>query len=145
MRLRKRLIVAVCAGAILIVVFLGFRRLTGQRIVERATAPDGAEFCVPQRPSREGCTTSIYYRKPGRPWGWFSYDHQDARWGGGELKVDRQTGQIELYRGSRIVATFEWESERFRLLRSDFPHREFIGAQKWMPEGWSIPRSMFER
>jgi hypothetical protein len=45
---------------------------------------------------------------------------------------------MSVYRDGRVTVTFDWASERFRLLRTDFPQREITGAQQLMPVGWSI-------
>jgi hypothetical protein len=83
-------------------------------------------------------TTSCYYRKPGRRWGWFYYDHEDWYWGHGRTEVDTVAKRISVFRGGHVTVTFDWEPERFRLLRTDFPQREFTAPQKLMPVGWSI-------
>jgi hypothetical protein len=133
----------IAAGIALFLVVTGvffIRHINGPRVVARAVAPDGTEFCVVQTCNWNGepFTTSCYYRKPGGNWGWFYYDHEDWYWGRGRTEVDPVAKRIAIYRDGRVTVTFDWESERFRLLRTDFPQREFIGAQEWMPAGWSI-------
>lgn len=101
------------------------------RIVARAVTPDGVELRVIQGCNwdPEGFYTSVYYRKPGSPWGWFYYDHQDIYWGSGRAEVNPQAKRITIYRAGRVTATFDWETERFVLLRQDCAPRESIGAQ----------------
>lgn len=135
----------IAAGsAILLVVAaaLFIWHINGPRVVARAVAPDGTEFCVVQTCNwdLEFFTTSCYYRKPGGQWGWFYYDHQDWYWRRGRAEVDAVAKRVSIYRDGRVTVTFDWESERFRLLRPDFPQREFTGAQEWMPAGWNIAR-----
>jgi hypothetical protein len=140
MRTRTK-IIATSIGVVLVIVAILFvRHIDGPRILARAVAPDGTEFCVVQTCNwdLEFFTTSCYYRKPGGQWGWFYYDHQDWYWGRGRAEVDTAAKRISVYRGGRATVTFDWESERFRLLRTDFPQREFTGAQELMPVGWSI-------
>src|SRR3954471_22955472 len=137
MRTRTK-IIATSIGVVLVIVAILFvRHIDGPRILARAVAPDGTEFCVVQTCNwdLEFFTTSCYYRKPGGQWGWFYYDHQDWYWGRGRAEVDTAAKRISVYRGGRATVTFDWESERFRLLRTDFPQREFTGAQELMPVG----------
>jgi hypothetical protein len=134
------MITAGTAISLIAVAALSIWHINGPRVVARTVAPDGTEFCVVQTCNwdLEFFTTSCYYRKPGGQWGWFYYDHQDWYWGRGRAEVDSVAKRISIYRNQRVTVTFEWESERFRLLRSDFPQRELIKAQEWMPGGWSI-------
>ena len=85
-----------------------------------------------------GLPTARRGRKPGGQWGWFYYDHEDWYWGHGRSEVDTTEKRINIYRNGRVTVTFEWESERFRLLRTDFPQRTLTGAQELMPAGWTI-------
>ena len=103
------------------------------RIVASAVAPDGTELRVVQTCnwSAEPFTTEVFYRKPGGPWGWFDYDHEDGYWLGGEAEVDAGAKRINIKRGQEITATFEWETEAFELRRRDMPHRRIVGAQEW--------------
>ena len=139
-RRRTKIIATGIALCLIAAVGLCLWHINGPRIVARAVAPDGTEFCVVQTCNwdLEFFTTSCYYRKPGGEWGWFYYDHEDWYWGRGRAVVDAAAKNIRVYRGGRVTVTFDWESERFRLLRTDFPQREFTGAQEWMPAGWSI-------
>ena len=140
MRRRTKMIAAGIAIFLVAAAALFIWHINGPRVVARAVAPDGTEFCVVQTCNRglEFFTTSCYYRKPGGQWGWFYYDHQDWYCGRGRAEVDSVAKRISIHRNGRVTVAFEWESERFRLLRSDFPQREFIKAQEWMPAGWSI-------
>ena len=140
LRRRTKIMSAVIAVLLVVVVALFIWHINGPRVVARAVAPGGTEFCVVQTCNwdLEFFTTSCYYRKPGGQWGWFYYDHEDWYWGHGRAEVDPVAKRISIYRDGRVTVTFEWESERFCLLRTDFPHRAFTGAQLWMPAGWSI-------
>jgi len=115
------------------------RHINGPRLVAYAKAPDGTEFCIVQKCNwdLEFFTTSCYYRKPGGPWGWYYFDHEDWYWGHGRSEVDAAAKQIRIYRGRGLVTSFDWETETFQLLRTDFPHRKFVGAQE--VAGWSRP------
>jgi len=140
MRTRTKIIVATIGVVLVAAAVLFVRHIDGPRVVARAVAPDGTEFCVVQicNWDLEFFTTSCYYRKAGGQWGWFYYDHEDWYWGHGRAQVDAAAKRISIYRGGRVTVTFDWESERYRLLRTDFPQREFTGAQELMPAGWSI-------
>ncbi len=138
MRTRTKIIVASIGVVLAAAAVLFVRHIDDPRVVARAVAPDGTEFCVVQTCNWdfEFFTTSCYYRKAGGQWGWFYYDHQDWYWGRGRAEVDTVANRISIYRGGRLTVTFDWESERFRLLRDGFPRRDFTGAQKLMPVGW---------
>jgi hypothetical protein len=139
-RTRAKVVAAGIGILLVAAVVLFIRHIDGPRVVASAIAPDGTEFCVVQTCNwdLEFFTTSCYYRKPGGQWGWFYYDHEDWYWGSGRAEVDNVFKRISIIRDGRVTVTFDWQSERFRLLRGDFPQREFAGAQQLMPVGWSI-------
>jgi len=140
MRRRTKITVTIFTLLLIAATALFLWHINGPRVVARAAAPDGTEFYVIQTSNWdfEFFTTACYYRRPGGRWGWFYYDHQDWYWGRGHAEIDERSKRISIIRDGRITVTFDWELERVRLLRSAFPHRTFIGAQEWMPEGWSI-------
>jgi len=140
MRVRTKIVAVSTAILLVAAAALFILYINGPRVVARAVAPDGTEFCVVQTCNwdLEFFTTSCYYRKPAGQWGWFYYDHEDWYWGRGRTDVDTIAKRISIYRDGRVTVTFDWESERFRLLRTDFPQREFTGAQQLMPVGWSL-------
>jgi hypothetical protein len=140
MKVRTKTIGISIGLALLISAALFLWHIDRPRVVARAIAPDGTEFCVIQTFNwhAELFTTSCYYRKPGGQWGWFYYDHQDWYWGRGRAELDLENTRISIYRGGRLTVTFDWVSETFQLLRPDVPHREIAGALKWMPIGWDI-------
>jgi hypothetical protein len=140
MRVRTQIILIGIAIVVVATGVLFVRHIDGPRVVARAVAPDGTEFCVVQKCNwdLEFFTTSCFYRKPGGRWGRFYYDHEDWYWGCGRAEVDSAAKRISIIRDERVTVTFDWESERFRLLRTDFPHRQFTGPQELMPVGWSI-------
>jgi hypothetical protein len=140
MRIRTKIIVACICMVFLITVTLFILHINKSRIVARVVAPDGTEFCVVQTCNwnLEFFNTSCYYRKPAGRWGWFYYDHQDWYWRRGRAEVDTVAKRISIYRGNKVTATFDWESEKFRLLRPDIPQREYTGAQELMPKEWNI-------
>jgi hypothetical protein len=122
---------------------LSIARLAVPRVITYAVTSDGTEFCVLQTCNwspAEPFTTSAYYRKPDGNWGWFYYDHEDSYWGHARADIDNATKRISILRDGKLTATFDWEPSRFRLLRADFPERDVVGAQKWMPSGWDIPK-----
>jgi hypothetical protein len=140
MQTRSKIVVASVAVALVAAAVFFVRHIDGPRVVACAVAPDGTEFCVVQTCNwdLEFFTTSCYYRKEGGRWGWFYYDHEDWYWGRGRAEIDAMAKRISIYRSGHLTVTFDWESERFRLLRPDFPQRELTGAQVLMPAGWSI-------
>jgi hypothetical protein len=112
----------------------GFRHLNSARIVAEAMAPNGVEFIVVQKCNWgwEMFTTSCYYRKPGGPWGWFYYDHEDSYWGSAKVETDTGNQEIRVYRGGKLAASFNWKTETFTLVRSP---RTLVGAQYWLSAG----------
>ncbi len=135
---RKKTITILLALIIAAILFL--LHLDGPRVIARATAPDGTEFCVVQTCNwnLEFFTTNCYYRKPGGQWGQFYYDHQDWYWGRSRAEVDKAFECIKIYRDGQVTAAFYWESEKLRRFRNNFTLRESIGAHQWMPPGWTI-------
>ena len=136
---RRSVIVAAVLLAFVVMAYLVIRHIDSPRLVAYAKASDGTEFCVVQKCNwdLEFFTTCCYYRKPGGRWGWFYFDHEDWYWGRGRPEVDTIAKQIRIYRGTSVRATFDWETETFQLLRPDFPHRKFVGAQQ--VAGWERP------
>jgi len=137
---RTRAIIIAVFAALFVAVTLFLIHINSPRVIARAVAPDGTEFCVVQTCNwdLEFFTTSCYYRKPGGQWGWFYYDHEDWYWGRGRAQINEPLKLISIFRNGHLVATFAWELEKFQLLRPDFPQREFIGAQHYMPPEWTI-------
>ena len=133
--------------AILFLLAIGAIFLLGQsikhffrpRVVVRTTVPNVVEFCVVQKFSGEPFTTSCYYRKPGGPWGWFYYDHEDDYWDKGAAEVDPETKQIRIIRDGRVTVKFDWETEIYRKIEKGGNDRTTTGAQSWMPYGWEPP------
>jgi len=138
MKIRPPIQVVVIVALIVVAVLVGLliKHLNGPRIVAEAVAPDGTEMCIVQRCnwSGEPFTTSFYYRKPGGPWGWFYFDHQDWYWGTGGVDLDPNQGVARIYRNGAVVVTFDWEKEEYTLLRLN---RVQTGAQTWLPLGES--------
>ena len=107
------------------------RHIKNPRVVTRAVAPNGIEFLILQTLG-EPFNTSAHYRKPGGPWGWFYYDHEDWYWGKGRAVVDLKEKLIKVYRGREVVATFAWETETFT---GGVFKRKTVGAQTWSAPG----------
>ena len=151
MQTRTKIIAASVAVVFVATAIIFARHIAQPRLVARAVAPDGTEFCVVQTCSWDFdfFTTSCYYRKAGHDrWGWFYYNHEDWYWGHGRAEVDPAAKRITIYRAGRATATFDWESERFCLLAGALsPGRlrdagaEHTSAQEMMPAGWNPPTS----
>ena len=142
MRTSTKLILIGIVVALVAVAPLVIRRMSEPRVIARAVAPDGTEFCVVQKFnwSPEMFTTSCYYRKPGGLWGWLYFDHQDSYWDRGRAVVDPAAKRVNLHRGGALVATFDWETEKYRLLRRSGGQNESIGAMHFMPADWEPGR-----
>jgi hypothetical protein len=140
MRVRTQIFL-ICLAICAIAVVLAFvRHINGPRIIARTVAPDGTEFCVLQTCNWGGepFTTSCYYRKLGGRWGWFYYDHEDWYWDRGTTQIDESAKRISVIRDGKPTATFDWDSETFRLLQGNTVRAETVGAQTWMPIGWDV-------
>src|SRR4029079_19200623 len=109
------------------------------RVVTRAVAPDGTEMCVVQQIG-EPFSTSFVYRKPGKQWGWFYYDHEDSYCGSAETQLDVQHHPLTVLRDGKPTALFDWESEVYTLTAFD---RRLTNAQRWLPFGWSPTKSVY--
>jgi hypothetical protein len=105
------------------------------RIVARVVTPDGVEACVLQKFnwSGEPFTTGFVFRKPGGPWKWFYYDHQDWYWGTARVVLDASSNMLVVYRGKDRAITFDWDKELYTLHRRN-EQRENPSSQ---PTGWS--------
>lgn len=75
----------------------------------------------------------FYYRRPGEPWGWFYYEHEDLRWWFGSIKLTTDRKRAEIRRFVSPVAHFDPEKEAFTIVRVN---RTIVQAQRWMPQGW---------
>lgn len=135
--MNKRTAIRLCLGALLVCVLpAGCLFLYGRtRIVARTVAPNGVELCVTQYGGVEGYYTSVYYRRPGSPWGWFYYDHQDLYWGTARVETDAARSLITVFRNGRPALTFDYDTETYTLLRWS---RTITGAQEWKPPAWEL-------
>lgn len=135
MKVRVRIVFAILAVALTAGVVLGFRHLSGPRVVARAVTPDGVEMCIVQQCNwnAEPFTTSFMYRQLGGVWRRFYYDHQDTYWGSGHASLDTNARVAVFYRGSSPAVTFDWATETYTLHRW---HR--TDTNPWqLPAGWS--------
>lgn len=141
--LRGRRIAFAATALLWIVLTIGTFRvsyafLPGKNVVlDRVTTADGVELALTHRSNdsiSEPYTVSFYYRRPGDPWGWFYYDHEDTRWWDGQIEVNEDESLATVLRGDERVATFDISSSAFTILRWD---RTTMGAQRWMPTDWS--------
>jgi hypothetical protein len=108
----------------------------GDRIIARPTAPDGTEMCILQSFTgdwTEPYRVSFCYRRPGQPWGWFYYEHEDTRWWFGSIKLTTDGKRAEIRRFVSPVAYFDPAKEAFTIVRWN---RTIVQAQRWMPAGW---------
>ena len=105
------------------------------RIVARVVTPDGVEACVLQKCnfSGEPFTTSFVFHKPGGPWKWFYYDHQDWYWGSASVALDTTSNIMVVYRGKYRAITFDWNNELYTLHRRN-DQRDNPSS---FPAGWS--------
>jgi hypothetical protein len=124
-----------CGILVLFVFFLRGCLPGGTGVIARVKSSNGVEMSVVQKYNEffEPYETGFYYRKPGKPWGWFYYDHEDTRWSFARIKLSDYGNLAHVYRGFEEVARFEIPTESFTLLRWK---RTLSPAQEWMPEGW---------
>lgn len=120
----------------IVFLWVGFSIAFGNnRIIARVTARDGTEMCLVQR--YDGPTEyniSFYERKPGeKNWGWFYYEHEDARWWAGKLTLSADGNEAVIWRTLFPVARFDIANESFQLERDG---RRSSPAQERMPDGW---------
>ena len=102
-------------------------------IVAQTTAPDGTRMCVIETPGGESHQTGFYYQRPGKPWGWFYYEHEDSHWWFGRIHLTNNGSHAVIYRVALPVAEFDIPTESFTILRWS---RTITSAQGWMPETW---------
>ncbi|MCC7300648.1 MAG: hypothetical protein IT583_06180 [Verrucomicrobia bacterium] len=105
-------------------------------IIARAIAPDGTDLCVTHKSNHTGepYTVNFYFKRPGNPWGWFYYEHEDTRWFRGSIKLNAQGTTAFIKRGWRTVAIFDLTTDSFTIKRWN---RTIQGAQNWMPTDWT--------
>src|SRR3954469_1639384 len=100
MKRRTKIAVTIIAVVLAAATALFLWHINGPRIVARALAPDGTEFCVVQTCNwnLEFFTTACYYRRPSGRWGWLYYDHQDWYWGRGQVEIDERAKRLSIIR-----------------------------------------------
>ena len=113
---------------------LAVRHISSKRVVLRTVTPNGMEFCIVQRLD-DPFNTSAYYRRANGRWGVFYYDHEDWYWGKGDAVADQNEKTLKIYRGGKVTATFNWESEAFTLVREGREWRTTVGDQWWLDQG----------
>jgi hypothetical protein len=88
----------------------------------------------------EAFTTSFVYRRPGKPWGWYYYDHEDWYWRSGTVTLDTNASTATFSRDGKATIRFDWETETYHRL----PDRTLTGAQRWLTIGWSPSQSVYQ-
>jgi hypothetical protein len=137
MKPRKYIIVSLIVAGVLLGLAFILGSIDETRIVARAVAPDGTEFCIVQEGAwYEFSDTSCYSRKKSRPWRWYYYNHEDWFWPTAKVKIDNKGKRIIVYRNGKVDVTFNWETERLQTFRDNIPHE---GANNLMPVGWDFP------
>jgi hypothetical protein len=119
----------------LAVLALWLAQALSPRIVARVVTPDGVEACLLQKfnYSGEPFTTSFVFHKPGGPWKWFYYDHQDWYWGSAHVVLNTTSNEMVIYRGKDRAITFDWNKELYTLHRRN-DRRDDPSS---LPAGWS--------
>jgi hypothetical protein len=130
----KETVSAAVLLACFILSLLAARHILSPRVIVRAVAPNGIEFCMVQTIG-EPFNTSAHYRKPGGSWGWFYFDHEDWYWARGRARIAPGEKAIKIFRQQELVATFNWETEAFTRLGLGRINRTHTGAQHWLPAG----------
>ena len=123
--LRPLLIIILVAGALVVLIYT-FEHVTGTRVVVQATMPNGVEIMIKQsfNWSGEPFTTGFYYRRPGGPWIWRYYSHEDGYWGRGRVVLDESTRIATVERGGKPTIKFNWET---------LEHTQFTETQDGRP------------
>lgn len=105
-------------------------------VIAQAIAPDGTALCVVHKSnySLEPYTVGFYFKRPGKSWGQFYYNHEDTRWLSGSIKFNDTGTMVWIKRGWRTVATFDLATDSFTIKRWN---RTIQGAQNWMPTDWT--------
>ena len=99
------------------------------RIVVRATAPNGVKFYVIQRKEEPfSFNTSVHYRKPDGSWGGYYYDHEDEGWRSGRVALDHESKLATVFRKSKPVIYFNWETESCSVLNGVFRKSGNLGG-----------------
>lgn len=135
---QKKSVILGCVflAACLWLVFFAWH-INGTRVIADETLPDGTRFIVTQKCNwrAEPFTTACWYKKPGGPWGWYYYDHQDLYWNHAPTHIDSESHILTIHRDGKTTITFNWETETCTLWRFK-PPRLFVGPQDWRPVGW---------
>jgi hypothetical protein len=123
------------AALLVIAGVLFLRHALAPRIVARAVTPDGIEMCVLQRCTWdvEFFNTCFVFHKPGQPWKWFYYDHEDDYWGTARFTLDMDGRVATVYRRGKPAITFDWQRELYTLHR----FRDTRDNPLPKPPGWS--------
>ncbi len=106
----------------------------GEGVVERVVTADGTELMIEQRHGGEPYSVDFYFRKAGKPWGRFYYEHEDTRWirGLSHIRLSSDQKQATLYRLFWPVATFDMVNETFTIHR----WQRTVSVQPTMPKDW---------
>jgi len=127
---RRKWITLTILVPVAIAIGAGVIHLSGPRVVIHAVSPGGVEMWIIQRFnwSPDLFTTAFWYHKPGKPWGWFYYDHEDWFWTTSKASVEMEETTAVFYRDGKPAVTFDWAAERYTLHRFN---RTLTGAQSW--------------
>jgi hypothetical protein len=135
MRRAFKILIVAAIAALVFGSALVIRHIASSRIIGRAVTPEGVELCVVQKCNWDGepFTTAFVYRKPGGPWNWFYYDHQDWYWGHARIVLDTNSTVAKIFRRDTEAITFDWATETYTMHRWK---RTITGPQGTMPPGW---------
>jgi hypothetical protein len=144
MRKKHLVLLLICATGFLVTLAVVLYIRT-PRIIGRAVAPNGIEFIVFQRYDPhvepfEPFRTTCYYRRPGGPWGWFYFDHEDSYWRRAEMVIDTHAKQIKVFRRHSLVVTFGWENEEYNGFKNGKFIGRSLGAEGWKPPEWNLKK-----
>ena len=110
--------------------------IASPRIIGRAVAPEGVELCVLQRFNwfdDPFFTTSFVFQKPGQPWKWFYYNHEDDYWGRARMALDTNLHQLVVYGKGSPTIRFEWEPELYSARGGGMRDNPSAKPASWSP------------
>ena len=88
----RGMVVGICLACCAWLIFFVWHML-GTRIIADASLPDGTRFVIIQKLG-EPFSTSCYYQKSGKQWGWYYYNHEDGYVRQATTQIDSKSKEL---------------------------------------------------
>ena len=103
----------------------------GDGIVIQRELPEGTQILVSQEfhSFGEPYQVDLYFKEPGKKWGWCYLDHQDTRWRKAKIEYDASSDEVRIWKGNNLRGI--WSRTKDKYYRPDVSGWETIAPQEY--------------